>query len=73
VVWYHSIGLAAVLAEIFTQTASRPHPVRGIKLLSLKGDLSNATTFKFPLFSLDNTFNASYIVMAGMDETFKVF
>jgi hypothetical protein len=27
---------------------------------SLKGDLSNAITFKLPLFSLDNTFKGGY-------------
>ncbi len=28
---------------------------------SLKGDLSNATTFKLPLFSLDNTFKLLFV------------
>jgi hypothetical protein len=28
-----------------------------LSVSSLKGALSNATTFKLPLFSLDNTFN----------------
>jgi hypothetical protein len=32
---------------------------------SLKGDLSNATTFKLPLFSLDNTFKGATVLKAG--------
>ena len=31
---------------------------QNLSVNSLKGDLSNATTFKLPLFSLDNTFKS---------------